>query len=517
MEVLINKIMSTEANNKRIAKNTFYLYFRTILIMVISLYTSRVILEALGVEDYGIYNVVGGVVSMFSVITGSLSASISRYITYELGKEGATTDRLMTLFSTCMRIQITLGIIIIILGETVGLWFVSTQLNIPPERMMAAQWVWQCVLLAFFINLVSVPYNASIIAHEHMNAFALVSIIDSVLKLLICYLVINIGGDKLIVYALLHVSIALLIRIIYATYCHRHFEECHYKRVKDKGLIKEMMSFASFSFLNNAANILNSQGLNILINIFFGVVLNAARGIANQVEGAILQFINNFTLAVNPQITKSYAVGDKKRMFQLVCLGSKFAYFMLLFIAIPVFLETDYILKIWLKTVPDYTVAFLRLSIIGGMVKMLGNTGYTACMATGNIKNYSIWITSVGILAFPLTWIAFSLGAPAEYAYYVFIVVYVAVEVVRLILMKRMLDFPPIMYVKEVLFYILLVTPISFIIPLLCVNVMNAGFTRLVVVTMVSIISTAIIVYYLGLNNKERKFFVNSIKTRLHR
>ena len=502
-------------NNKRIAKNTFYLYFRTILIMVISLYTSRVILEALGVEDYGINNVVGGVVSMFSVITGALSASISRYITYELGKKGATTDRLMTLFSTSMRIQVTLGIIIIILGETIGLWFVNTQLNIPSERMVAAQWVWQCVIISFFINLVSVPYNASIIAHEHMNAFAIVSIVDAVLKLLICYLVAIIGWDKLIIFALLHVSVALLIRIIYATYCHRHFEECRYKKVKDKGLIKEMMSFAGFSFLNNTANILNSQGLNILINIFFGVVLNAARGIATQVEGAILQLVNNFTLAVNPQITKSYAIGDKKRMFQLVCLGSKFAYFMFLFIAIPVFLETDYILKLWLKTVPDYTVVFLRLSIIGGMVKMLGNTGYTACMATGKIKNYSIWITSVGILAFPLTWIAFSLGAPAEYAYYVFIVVYVAVEIVRLILMKRMLGFSPMMYVREVLFYILLVTPITVVIPLLCINMMEAGFVRLIVVSMVSILSTATIVYSFGLNQREREYFVNIIKSRL--
>lgn len=509
--------MSTAENNKRIAKNTFYLYFRTILIMLISLYTSRVILEALGVEDYGLYNVVGGVASMFSVITGALSASISRFITYELGKKEATTERLTTLFSTSMKIQVTLGTIIIILGETIGLWFVKTQLNIPAERMVAALWVWQCVLFSFFINLISVPYNASIIAHEHMNAFAVVSIIDAVLKLLICYLVIVIQSDKLIVYAILHVTVALLIRIIYAAYCHRHFDECHYKKSKDSGLMKEMMSFAGFSFMNNAANILNSQGLNILINIFFGVVLNAARGIATQVEGAILQLVNNFTLAVNPQITKSYAVADKKRMFRLVCLGSKYAYFMLLFIAVPVFLETDFILRLWLKTVPDYTVVFLRLSIIGGMVKMLGNTGFTACMATGKIKSYSIWITSVGILAFPLTWAAFSLGAPAEYAYYVFIVVYVAVEVVRLILMKKMLGFPPIMYVKEVLLYILLVTPIVFILPIICLNLVEAGFARFFVVAFTSVISTAIVVYCLGLKKKERIYLINTIKARLHK
>jgi O-antigen/teichoic acid export membrane protein len=319
------------------------------------------------------------------------------------------------------------------------------------------------------------------------------------------------------VYAILHVTVALLIRIIYATYCHRHFDECHYKRSNERGLMKEMMSFAGFSFLNNAANILNSQGLNILINIFFGVVLNAARGVATQVEGAILQLVNNFTVAVNPQITKSYAAGDKKRMFRLVCLGSKFAYFMLLFIAIPVFLETECILNLWLKTVPEYTVVFLRLSIVGGMVKMLGNTGYTACMATGDIKSYSIWITSVGILAFPLTWLVFFLGFSAEYAYYVFIVVYVMVEVVRLVLMKKMLGFPPIMFVKDVLLSIIIVTPISLLLPLLCSKLMDPGIIRLIVITMVSVVSTAGTVYCLGLNKKERQYFLKNALARLHR
>ena len=485
--------------------------------MLISLYTSRVILDVLGVEDYGIYNVVGGVVSMFSVITGALSASISRYITYELGKPDATTDRLSTLFSTSLRIQVVLGLIIIALGETIGLWFVNTQLNIPPERLSAALWVWHCVLLSFFINLISVPYNASIIAHEHMNAYAIVSIIDAVLKLLICFLLIKISWDKLIVYALLHVAVAILIRAFYAVYCHRCFKECRYVRTKDKRLTKEMMSFAGFSFMNNTANILNSQGLNILINIFFGVALNAARGIATQVEGAILQLINNFTLAVNPQITKSYAANNKGRMFRLVCVGSKFAYFMLLFIAIPVFLETEYILSLWLKKVPDFTVIFLRLSIIGGMVKMLGNTGYTACMATGNIKNYSIWITSVGILAFPLTWIAFALGAPAEYAYYVFIAVYVAVEIVRLILMKKMLNFPPVMFCKDVLLYIAIVTPLAIVLPLICEKTMAPGLVRLITVLAVSTISTAICVYFVGLKKREREYIVNAVKSRLHR
>ena len=307
----------------------------------------------------------------------------------------------------------------------------------------------------------------------------------------------------------------VFLRIIYGIYCHRHFAECRYIRSKDKKLTHEMMSFAGFAFLNNTANILNSQGLNILVNIFFGVTLNAARGIATQVEGAILQLVNNFTLAVNPQITKSYASNDKSRMFQLICIGSKYAYFMMLLIAMPVIFETDFILGIWLKQTPAYAAIFLQLSLIGGMVKMLGNTGYTACMATGNIKKYSIWITSVGILAFPLTWIAFSLGAPAEYAYYVFIAVYILVEAVRLILMKKMLDFPPSLFISEVIIRISIVTLLSALLPFLVHVFLDKGILRFFVVFFVSALSTTTMVYAFGLSSKEKEYLVNIAKAKM--
>ena len=507
--------MSAESNNKRIAKNTFYLYFRTILIMLISLYTSRVILDVLGVEDFGIFNAVGGVVSMLTILTGSLSAAISRYITYELGKNSDNIQRLQTIFSVSIKIQVWLGVFIIILGETIGLWFVNNQLNLPHDRMIAANWVWHCSLLSFFIGLINVPYNAAIIAHERMSAFAIVSIVESVLRLLICFLLLLSPFDKLAIYAVLHLLVMFIIRLIYSIYCHHNFAECRYIKASNKGLTKEMMSFAGFSFLNNTANILNSQGLNVLVNIFFGVVLNAARGIASQIEGAILQLVNNFTLAVNPQITKAYATDDKSRMFQLVCMGSKYAYFMLLFIAIPVFLETDILLSIWLTTVPYLAAVFIRLSIIGGMIKMLGNTGFTACMATGNIKNYSILITSVGILAFPLTWLAFYLGASPEYAYYVFIAVYVVVEVVRLYLMKKMLQFPPMMFIREVIIKILYVTPLAAMIPFFISDLMDEGFVRLILVIATSSITTVLTIYYVGINHKERVYFRNLLMTKL--
>lgn len=503
----------TSISNKRIAKNTVYLYFRTILIMIITLYTSRVILNVLGVEDYGVYNAVGGVVSMFAVLSGALSAAISRYITFELGKNNI--ERLKVIFSTSLNIQFLISGIIIILGETVGLWFVNTYLNIPPERMIAANWVWQCALLAFVINLISVPYNASIIAHEHMNAYAVISILDAGLKLGIVFLLKVSLLDKLATYAVLTVLVAAIIRLTYGIYCKRHFQECSYVRVKDKALTKEMTSFAGFSFLNNTANILNSQGLNVLINIFFGVTFNAARGIATQVEGAIMQLVNNFTVAVNPQITKSYAVGDKQRTFSLVCVGSKYAYFLMLFFAIPVFLETDFILKVWLKVVPDYAAVFLRLSLIGAMVKMLGNTGYTACMATGDIKNYSIWITSVGILAFPLTWIAFRMGFKAEYAYYVFIAVYVCVEIVRLILMKRMLDFPPSLFLRRVVLRIAVVTVICIILPFFVHMHLETGWSRLLVVILASVISVSVFVALFGMTKGERNSAVAFIRAKL--
>ncbi len=507
----------SNVQDKRIAKNTVFLYIRTLVIMFISLYTSRVILKALGVEDFGVYNAVAGVVSMFGVLSAALSISISRFITYELGKNHHDIERLQKLFSTSLNIQFFLSFIILIIGETVGLLFLNYKLNIPPDRLVAANWVWQCTLIAFIVNLLSVPYNASIIAHEHMSTFAYVSIFDAILKLGTCFVLFFLPWDKLIIYAILHVIVALLVRFIYVIYCKRNFSECQYILVKDKSLAKEMFGFASFSFLNNTTNILNSQGLNILINIYFSVIYNAARGIATQVEGAIMQLVNNLTVAVNPQITKSYAIGDKDRVYNLVCQGTKYSYYLLLFFAIPVILETSYILHLWLVEVPYYAVTFTRLSLLGAMVKMLGNTGYTACMATGTIKRYSIWITSVGIMAFPLAWVAFSMGAPAEYAYYVFIVVYILVEIVRLMLMKQMLDFPISMFLREVILNIFIVTPIVLFLPILVYSQMNSGVIRFLTVLIISILSTLIGVYAIGLKKSERLFVNNILKNKLHR
>lgn len=502
-----------QSNNKRIAKNTLLLYLRTIFLMLITLYTSRVILEQLGVDDYGIYNVVGGVVAMFSVISSALSSSISRFITFELGK--GDIKRLTTIFSTSVNIQLGLSTIILILGEAVGVWFINAKMNIPPERIVAANWVLQCSLLTFCINLISVPYNSCIIAHEKMSAFAYISILEAILKLLICYMLIISPIDKLIMYSLLMLSVAVLIRLVYGFYCARKFEECRYHIVNDKDTLKEMTGFAGWSFISNAAWILNTQGVNILINIFFGVALNAARGIASQVESAVMMFVRNFTTALNPQITKYYASGEKDQMFLLMCRGTKFTYFLTLIMVLPLFLETEYVLQLWLKEVPAHTVIFVQLSILGSIINNIGNTCYTACQATGNIKRYSIIVTSVGFLVFPLTWLAFQLGLPVESTYIIYILVYICVSIACILVTRWLLQFPLSMLLRRALLPMIWTTILSSIAPVLLCTHMQSSFIRFLVICIVSVLSTGFVIYLTGLTHGEKEMVNKKILNRI--
>lgn len=498
----------TSVNNKRIAKNTLFLYFRTFVIMLITLYTSRVILNVLGVQDYGIYNVVGGVVAMFSVISGALSSAISRFITFELGKSKANDDRLNKIFSSSVNIQFGISLCVFLIGEIIGLWFLNYKMNIPTERLEAANWVLQCSLLAFCINLISVPYNACIIAHERMKAFAYVSILEAMLKLGVCFLIMISPIDKLVSYSTLLVGVSICIRSTYTVYCHRNFEESHYHFVFDKGILKEMTGFAGWNFFTNSAYIFNTQGVNILINLFFGVTLNAARGVATQVDHAIMQLVNNFTTALNPQITKNYAAGNIDEMFTLVCRGAKFAFFLLFVFALPVLIETEYILTVWLKIVPLHTVNFVRLAIVASMVHIIGKTGFTAVMATGHIRRYTIWITTVGCLVFPLTWVVFEFGAPAEATYIIYIIVYIIVEVTRLWLMKVQLQFPVSMFVNEVLVKIVVVTILSSIIPIVFIQCYEESFLRTLFSILICLTCSITSVFALGLTRNERKQIV---------
>lgn len=495
-------MQNQSANNKRIAKNTLFLYFRTILVMVISLYTSRVILATLGVEDFGIYNVVGGVVAMFGMISGALSSAISRFITFELGC--GDKEKLRKIFSTSVNIQLSLSLIVILLGETVGFWFLNYKMNIPPERIYAANWVLQCSLLAFAINLISIPYNAAIIAHERMSVFAYVSILEVSLKLAIVYLLYVSLWDKLITYSILLVAVAACIRFVYGFYCNHHFEETKYRAVYDKLLLKEMSSFAGWSFLTNTAYLFNTQGINILINLFFGVGVNAARGVATQVENALMQFVNNFTTALNPQITKSYASGEMSAMNKLVIRGAKFSFLLSLLICLPVIMETDFILHVWLTEVPEHTVNFVRLAIVATMVDRIGLTGYTACMATGNIRRYVLWITSVGCLVFPLTYLAYKMGAAVETTYLVYILVYIGVTGTRLWIMKGLLKFPVWDFIHDVVFRIVIVSAVAIVLPAVIIYTMPQSFMRLAISLAVTILSVLTSSFIFGLTYNER-------------
>lgn len=502
-------------NNKRIAKNTLLLYFRTFLTMAISLYTSRVILNVLGVSDYGIYNVVGGVVAMFSVISGSFSSSISRFITFELGS--GNFERLKKIFSTSLNTQLIIAAIIILLGELIGIWFINTKMQIPTERLVAANWAFQCSLFTFIINLISIPYNACIIAHEKMSAFAYISILEVTLKLIIVYLITFSPIDKLITYSILLLLVALTIRSAYGVYCKRHFSESKYQFIYDKQLSKEMLSFAGWSFFGNSAYMFNTQGVNILINLFFGVTFNAARGIATQVEASIMQFVNNFTVAINPQITKSYASGDKKYMFALMCQGAKYSYYLLLFFAIPFILEANTILKLWLKTVPEYAPIFLRLTMFGSMAMVLGNTMLTAVSATGNVKYYQLWVTIVGCLVFPLTWLAYELGFPVEIAYILYAIIYFILIFVRLYFVKKQLDFPVTDFIKKVLIKILVVSIAAFIIPTIVNYYIPASLGRLILTIFCATISSISSILVIGLEQNEKHLILAKVKQLIYR
>lgn len=490
-------------NNKRIAKNTILLYARTLVVMLITLYTSRVILKVLGVEDYGIYQVVGGLVAMFAILSNALSSAISRFITYEIGK--GEKERLSLIFASSKIIQIVLSVIVVIVAEIIGIWFLVNKMQIPEGREIAALWVLQCTLVTFCLNLLSVPYNACIIAHEHMQAFAYISVIDALAKLGVCFLIAQSAFDRLIFYAVLLAIEALIIRLLYVIYCRRHFLESRSKMKFNKGIFKEMAGFAGWSFFSNSASLFNSQGVNMLINVFFGVTANAARGLANQVEHAVLLFVNNFTVAINPQITKNYATKELDAMYLLVCRGAKFSYLAMLVFTLPLVFETETVLNTWLTTVPPNTIAFVRLSLILGMMDCLGKSSYTACLATGKLKRYALIVTSIAILEFPLSWLFFALGFPVVSAYYIYIVVKAGVLVARLYLMKSMLGFQPNIFVKQVYLRILPITVLSVFPMMFITNLWEMSFIRLIISVIIGVFSVSFFTYTLGLTQSERK------------
>lgn len=503
-------------NNKRIAKNTLLLYGRMLFTMWISLYTSRVILDVLGVVDFGIYNVVGGVIALMWALNGALSTSTTRHITFELGT--GNMPRLNQVFKTSLTIHALIGILILIICETIGLWFMRTQLVIPVERIEAAQWVYQFSLLSMILTVLSVPFNACIVAHEKMQAYAYISIIDTILKLVIVFILKWTTFDKLILYALLYFLTQLIIQVLYMAYCKTKFEEVQFSFAWNKPLLKEMASFTGWNLIGSGSALLMSQGHSIILNQFFGPVVNAAKGVANQVQGMVVKFSGNFQMALNPQIFKSYAAQNLEYMHKLICASSKYSYFMIFILSLPISIESEKILDLWLRIVPENTNGFLRLILLTSAVNALANPLVIGAQATGKIKTFQSIEAFVLLLILPFTYFFSLWGASPIIAFYIYLIFHIIAVIARLIVLHTLIHLSYRTYITKVVIPILLVSSFSLTTGILFHFFINNGtFINSLSICVLTFIFTTGYIYFWGLNQGEKAFVKAKFQDVLHK
>ena len=478
--------------------------------MLVSLYTSRVVLNTLGVEDYGTYNVVGGVVTMFGFFNGAMASATQRFLSFELGRNDLV--QLRKTFNATQIIHIGIAFLIFILAETIGLWFLNNYLNLPEGRMEAARWVYHFSVLSFMVSIIQVPYNAVILARERMSVYAYVSILEVILKLIIVFMLTWIAFDKLKLYGILLFVVSLIVAAIYRIYVLKRYDETRFQLVKDRTMYKTLISYSGWNLFGGVAMIAKGQGISILLNIFFGTVVNAAQGISNQVYGAINSFVANFQMASNPQIVKSYAAEDTEYMTNLIIRTSKFSFFLLFILTLPVILEIDVILKVWLKIVPEYTAAFTILILINAWVDAFSGPLITAVHATGKIKNYQIAVGTLFMLNLPVSYVLFKMGFSPVATFVVNICITSVTFAFRLLFTKIQIpDFPVLQFLKEVLIRSIPVVLGSALIPWIIKINMQTGLLRLMLVSIVSIITSLIAVYLIGLRNNEKLFVDNAL------
>lgn len=501
------------SNNKRIAKNTMFLYFRMMLIMGVALYTSRIVLKTLGIEDFGIYNVVGGIVTMFTFLNGSLGSATSRYITFELGKKNY--ERLNQVFNVAFLIHIAIGFIVVLLAETVGLWFFYEKMCIPENRMGAAFWVYQISIITCFFSLTQVPYNAAIIAHENMKIYAWVGIVEVICRLCIVYLLLVSPIDKLVFYALLLCLLQVGVMIFYRCYCKKHYKESNIRIYKEKGLYKEMFGYAGADLIGNISVLAQGQGLNLLLNVFFGPVVNAARGVAYQVQGAVTQFSGNFMTAVRPQIIKSYAEGDITGMMKLVKDSSCASFYLMWIISFPIMLEADYILSLWLGKYPDHTVSFLNLILVLCLIQTLKTPRSTVFHATGKLKFVNMIVGGILCAAFPLAYLFLKLGMSPESVFWAANISMLFSEIASVIVLKKYINYSIGAYLLHVHVRCLLVVLLSVIIPcLLYDKILAPSFGRLIFTSVLTTLSILSVVFCVGMDKEMRHKIVKLVKQR---
>lgn len=502
-------------NNKRVAKNTMLLYVRMLITTCISLYTSRVMLQVLGVDNLGIYNVVGGVVGLMSILNGAMTVSTQRYLSFGLGQ--GNIKKLTQVFTTCFIIYVLLCAILLVVSETIGLWIVNNKLLIDSDRMFAANWVYQFSIFTCIISLLLSPYSAAIIAHEKMGIYAYFSIINVILQLLIVYLIQILPMDVLISYGFLLMLLNFLNTGFNWVYCIRNFPECKLIAYFDKAKFKELLSYSGWSFFGSVGGVLRVQGIAVLLNMFFGPAVNAAMAIAAQVNGKVEMFFTNFMIAVRPQIIKYYAQGDMDSMVKLVTRSSKFSFYLIFLLGLPILIESPYIINIWLGQLPEYVIPFVRLMIILSAIESMTQPIMTAAHATGNIKFYQLCVGGVMLTNLPISYICLSLGSSPYSVIIVSICLSLLGTFLRLWVLKRLMPFPITQYLKEAYLKPIVVAIVATIMPMLLYLYLSQSFINVFIVCSLCILCTVLSIYLLGLSNGERIYLQSALMNKIRR
>ncbi|WP_035668046.1 lipopolysaccharide biosynthesis protein [Flavobacterium sp. 83] len=505
--------MTNSGNNKRIAKNTFILYIRMFFTMGVSLYTSRVVLNTLGVQDYGVYSIVGGIVTLFSFFNSAMTSATQRFLAFDIGKNDL--EQLKKTFNATLNIHISIAILVLVLAETIGLWFVNHKLNLPLDRMVAVNWVYQFSVFTFLLGIIQVPYDALIVAREKMDIYAYMAIVEVFLKLIIVYLLVVFSYDKLILYAGLLFLISFIVRTGHKQYCKWQYEESKYQFYYDKSFYKVLLSYSGWNLFGNIAGVARGQGLNILLNLFFGTVLNAAYGISMQVQTTVQGFVSNFQMAINPQIIKQYAAGNRQQCLKLIFQSAKFSYFLMFIIACPILFNINFILELWLKNPPKYTSVFVTLSIISILIECISGPLMIGAQLTGDIKWYQITMGSFVFLCLPISYLLLRCYSNPSIIFIVIITVNAISLLWRLLFLKKMINLDVKSFSLKVLSKIIVVTAIA----VLAFHFMNISiqnsyldfFVKSITLTIINLIS----IYFIGLDNSEKTLITSFIKTKI--
>lgn len=500
--------MSNSEYNKRIAKNSLFMSIRMVIVLLISLYTTRIILKVLGVEDYGIYNVVCGFVSLFAMLNTSMSNGIQRFYNFEYGKNGE--EGANRVYCLSFYIQIIIAVIVVALVESIGLWYLHSKMVIPADRMFAAEWIFHFSVLSFVFVILQAPYNAAIMAHERLDYFAFLGILDAILKLGIVFIIPYLAVDQLIIYGILTTSISILNFTLSYLYCKRKFKEIYLQRIFDKHMFRSMLGFSGWNLFGSLSSMMQEQGINLVINFFFGPIVNAARGVANQINAGIESFVANITVPVRPQIVQSYAKGDSNRMMRLMFSISKLSCCFLLMMAIPVSLEINYVLQFWLgNNIPSYAAPFTIIILYSSLISNLNSATSNVVHATGKMKHYQFWGTIIKISCVPLAFLILKFYPNPNWALIIMMICRLMGHIVGLFIVKRLVELSLRSYCVKVILPIVLVFVLSFSISYLPHFFIESGMIRLMCVTLVSLTSVILMLYFVGLDKGEKKLVLD--------